>query len=151
MSTWQILVNRSGFPGPVANLALLAITALVAIPTASKLTTQAPLSIIALLTLALLLGLFVAFRESVPASAEAYTMMVMAGLLSGIAVWQLNDVLAQVSDTRVGGLIILMMVAQIGTAAAYHIAMQLLAAGTISLQTIAAFLMAVGAGLLLPR
>ncbi len=151
IATWQILVNASGFPGPVANLWVLALSAVIAVLTAATLTTLGNIGLLGAISTILFAAVVVVFRSTVPASAVAYVLAASAGALSGIAVWQLNDALARVPVVDVGGLLVLMMTAQIATASMYHIGAQAYLAGTFSLRTAVAFGLAVLAGLLLPR
>src|SRR3989344_2390479 len=151
LASWQILVNASGMPGPVANLWVLVLSALFAVATAVHLASTGNLGILGGLTAVLFLGVVVVFRHVVPASAVAYLLGAAAGVLSGVAVWQLNDVLSSAPKSEVGALLVVMMVAQISTASAYHIGAQAYLMGAVSSRTLAAFALAIIAGLMLPR
>ena len=151
IAAWQICVNASKFPGPVANLWVLLISALIALLTATKIISIGQLGLLSGFTAASFVTVVVVFRGNVPEDVAAYMFMAAAGLLSGVAVWQLNDVLSKVPASEVGGLMVTMMVAQIATAAAYHLGVQWHDQGTVNVRTTAAFGTAVMAGLLLPR
>ena len=150
IASWQILVNASGFPGPVANFWVLILSALFAVGTAVHLTTPVHLGSVGGLTTILFLSVVVAFRHVVPATATAYLLAGIAGGLSGVAVWQLNDVLSSVPKSQVGALLMLLVTTQLTTAATFHVGMQAYA-GTFPLNTLAALVLAVGAGYLLYR
>lgn len=151
IAAWQILVNASGFPAPVANLWVLILSALVAVATATHLAPSGNLGILGGLTTVLFVSIMIVFRHVVPASVTAYLLVAVAGILSGIAVWQFVDVITRVSFSEVGGFLVLMMMAQIATASAYQICTNIYLMGTISPRTLAAFALAIAAGLMLPR
>lgn len=151
IAAWQICVNASKFPGPVANLWVLLISALIALLTVTRMISLNQLGLLGCFTAASFMTVVIVFRGNVPENIAAYMFMAAAGLLSGVAVWQLNDVLSKVPASEVGGLMVTMMVAQIATAAAYHLGVQWHNEGTINVRTTAAFGTAVMAGLLLPR
>ena len=153
LASWQILVNLSGMPGPVANLWVLILSALFAVATAGSLTSTGNLGILGGLTAVLFLGVVVVFRHVVPVSAVTYLLGATAGVLSGVAVWQLNDVLGSVPKSAAGPLLMLMVSSQLTTVATNHVGMQIYLAGigAVSLRTLAAFVLATAAGFLLYR
>jgi|GEM_PF-3691207 len=148
LATWQIFAGLSGLPGPVANMWVLVLSALVAVVTAVGLTSWGNLGILGGLTAILFFAVVVVFRHVVPVAITPYLFGAIAGLLSGVAVWQLNDVLSTASKSEIGALLVMMMAAQIATAATYDIAAKLLV-GSFSFRTLAAIFLTLIAGYLL--
>lgn len=124
LGVWQILVSRAGFPAPVANLTILVLSAAFAVFTAQEYASTGSLTAVGALVLAVIIAMVVAFHESVPPTFKAYALMTVAGILSGIAVWQLNDVITSVPAAKVGAYALLMTGTQLAAWFAYYLAMQ---------------------------
>jgi len=83
IAAWQICVNASKFPGPVANLWVLLISALIALLTVTKIISIGQLGLLSGFTAASFVTVVVVFRGNVPEDVAAYMFMTAAGLLSG--------------------------------------------------------------------
>src|SRR3989344_5111884 len=91
LGLWQILVSRAGFPAPVANMTILVLSAAFAVFTARQYASFGDLALVGMLVGCLIIAMVFAFHERVPPEFAAYALMAVAGFLSGIVVWQLND------------------------------------------------------------